>query len=65
VDPSTGARPLRRIIQRHVQDAVSEILIRRNEEHIDRIEVTVEGGKLDFHPRVAAAGVEEMVGEGR
>jgi ATP-dependent Clp protease ATP-binding subunit ClpC len=65
IDPSTGARPLRRTIQRHVQDAVSEILIRRNEEHIDRIEVTVEGGKLDFHPRVAAAGVEAMVGEGR
>jgi hypothetical protein len=42
---------------------VSEILIRRNEEHIDRIDVTVAGGQLDFHPRVAAApGVEEMVG---
>jgi ATP-dependent Clp protease ATP-binding subunit ClpC len=27
VDPSTGARPLRRTIQRHVQDAVSDVLI--------------------------------------
>ena len=66
VDPSTGARPLRRAIQRHVQDTVSEILIRRNDEHIDHIDVTVEDGKLKFHPRAAAAAaVEEMVGEGR
>jgi ATP-dependent Clp protease ATP-binding subunit ClpC len=27
VEPSTGARPLRRTIQRHIQDAISEILI--------------------------------------
>ncbi len=27
VDPSTGARPLRRAIQRHVQDSISDLLI--------------------------------------
>src|SRR5262249_56995838 len=32
VDPSTGARPLRRTIQRHIQDAVSEILINQHGE---------------------------------
>ncbi len=35
VEPSTGARPLRRTIQRHVQDAVSEILIRQQGESIE------------------------------
>jgi len=53
VDPSTGARPLRRIIQRHIQDAVSEILIgHRGDEPIEIIEVTLEAGQLKFHPRV-------------
>ncbi len=49
VDPSTGARPLRRQIQRHIQDAVSEILIQRRNEPIELIEVTLEEGRLQFH----------------
>ena len=40
IDPSTGARPLRRTIQRNVQDAVSELLISRHGEKIECIEVT-------------------------
>jgi len=32
LDPSTGARPLRRTIQRHVQDAISDLLIRAGDE---------------------------------
>ncbi|MDY7094649.1 MAG: ATP-dependent Clp protease ATP-binding subunit [Acidobacteriota bacterium] len=46
IDPSTGARPLRRTIQRHLQDAVSEILIHHHGESIDHIEVTVVDGEL-------------------
>ena len=46
VDPSTGARPLRRTIQRHIQDAVSELLIHQHGEKIEAIEVTVEDGEL-------------------
>ncbi|MDX1999510.1 MAG: ATP-dependent Clp protease ATP-binding subunit [Thermoanaerobaculia bacterium] len=46
IDPSTGARPLRRTIQRHVQDAVSEILIQQHGAVIERIDVTVVGGEL-------------------
>lgn len=41
LDPSTGARPLRRAIQRHIQDAVSELLIRRGNEPVTTIEVDV------------------------
>jgi ATP-dependent Clp protease ATP-binding subunit ClpC len=49
VDPSTGARPLRRTIQRHIQDAVSEILINNQHgEAIELIEVELEGGALKF-----------------
>ena len=48
VEPSTGARPLRRTIQRHLQDAVSEILISRRGEPIETIEVELVDGKLHF-----------------
>src|SRR5690606_34276782 len=48
LDPSTGARPLRRTIQRHIQDAVSEILISRRGEPIEQIDVTLDDGKLQF-----------------
>jgi ATP-dependent Clp protease ATP-binding subunit ClpC len=51
VEPSTGARPLRRTIQRHIQDAVSEILISRRGESIELIEVTVEGDGLALEAR--------------
>jgi ATP-dependent Clp protease ATP-binding subunit ClpA len=51
IDPSTGARPLRRTIQRHIQDPISEILITQPEEVIEQIEVSVQGEKLNFEPR--------------
>ncbi|MFN7963788.1 MAG: ATP-dependent Clp protease ATP-binding subunit [Thermoanaerobaculia bacterium] len=50
VEPGTGARPLRRTIQRYIQDAVSEILIEHREEPLELIEVTLEDGRLRFHP---------------
>jgi ATP-dependent Clp protease ATP-binding subunit ClpC len=49
VEPSTGARPLRRTIQRHIQDPVSEILIHQHGESIGRIEVDLENGELAFN----------------
>jgi ATP-dependent Clp protease ATP-binding subunit ClpC len=52
VDPSTGARPLRRTIQRHIQDAVSEILIQhQGESPVEEIEVGVEGERLKLEVR--------------
>jgi ATP-dependent Clp protease ATP-binding subunit ClpC len=51
VDPSTGARPLRRTIQRHLQDAISELLIRAEGDEIERFEADVEGEELTFRVR--------------
>jgi ATP-dependent Clp protease ATP-binding subunit ClpA len=51
VEPSTGARPLRRTIQRHVQDSVSEILIHQHGEAIERIDVDLLDGELNFQVR--------------
>lgn len=46
VEPATGARPLRRTIQRYVQDEVSELLISHHGSRIEKIEVTVEDGSI-------------------
>ena len=58
LDPSTGARPLRRTIQRHVQDAVSELLISRHGTKIEKIEGSVDEGELLFEAEEPAV-VEE------
>src|SRR5437868_898448 len=44
-DQNSGARPLRRTIQRHVEDAVSELLI-ASREPLECVEVTVLGDEL-------------------
>jgi ATP-dependent Clp protease ATP-binding subunit ClpC len=46
VEPSNGARPLRRTIQRHLQDAVSEILIRSSNQELEAFEAVVRDGEL-------------------
>jgi len=49
IEPTTGARPLRRTIQRQIQDAVSEILISRHGEEVEHIRVAVDDdGELTF-----------------
>jgi len=40
-DPNMGARPLRRAIQKYVEDPVSEILIASRDDRIEAIEVRV------------------------
>ena len=55
VDPSTGARPLRRTLQRHIQDPVSEILIQRRGEEIELVEVDLAGDELRIEARPRAA----------
>jgi ATP-dependent Clp protease ATP-binding subunit ClpC len=47
-DPVYGARPLRRAIQRHVEDALAEELIRGNFEPGDTIIADSDGAKVFF-----------------
>ena len=53
-DRSYGARPLRRALQVHVEDPLSEALI-RGAVHAGTVEVFVDGGALAFRPRGGAA----------
>jgi ATP-dependent Clp protease ATP-binding subunit ClpC len=45
-DPHMGARPLRRAIQKHVEDRISELLIADREEKIESFTVRVDGDEL-------------------
>jgi ATP-dependent Clp protease ATP-binding subunit ClpC len=40
-DPNMGARPLRRAIQKHIEDPVSELLIQSRDERVEAIDVRV------------------------
>ncbi len=59
LDPSTGARPLRRTIQRHIQDAVSELLISKHGENIEFIQIDIVGDQLVLDPENRKALVSE------
>ena len=59
-DPTLGARPLRRAIQRLLEDPLSEQILGGNWSSGDVIEVVVEDGKTTFHKGVGA--VPEPVG---
>jgi ATP-dependent Clp protease ATP-binding subunit ClpC len=48
-DRSYGARPLRRAIQKHIEDKLAEQLIRGKIGAGDRVEVTVGDDELHFH----------------
>lgn len=47
-DPTYGARPLRRVLQRMVEDEVSEKMLRGEFTHNDTIEVDASDGRLVF-----------------
>ena len=50
-DRSYGARPLRRAIQKHIEDTLAEDLIRGDIEAGDRVHVTVDDAELRFQAR--------------
>ncbi|MEW5807544.1 MAG: ATP-dependent Clp protease ATP-binding subunit [Acidobacteriota bacterium] len=54
-DRSYGARPLRRAIQKHIEDVISESLIQGKFQEKDIIEVFLEGGKLSFRSVIKTA----------
>jgi ATP-dependent Clp protease ATP-binding subunit ClpC len=58
-DPQFGARPLRRTIQRRVENELSRLLLGGAVQPGDRVIVSVEGGDLDFE--VESGGARELV----
>jgi len=56
-DRSYGARPLRRALQRYVEDPLSEALIEGGLQRPATLEVSVSGDGLSFRPVVEATPV--------
>ena len=48
-DPSFGARPLKRYIQKHVETLSARLILRDEVDEGDTIEIGVAGGELEAH----------------
>src|SRR5436305_12972529 len=48
-DPQYGARPMRRAVERYLEDPLAEELLRGNVKAGDHVEVIATEGKLSFH----------------
>jgi ATP-dependent Clp protease ATP-binding subunit ClpC len=55
-DPSYGARPMRRAVERYLEDPLAEEILKGNLHDNDPISVTVEENKLVFRQNASAAG---------
>jgi ATP-dependent Clp protease ATP-binding subunit ClpC len=51
-DPAYGARPLRRAIQKHIEDRLSEELLRGNIKKGDSVHINEKDGELQVHSEV-------------
>jgi ATP-dependent Clp protease ATP-binding subunit ClpC len=54
-DPQFGARPLRRAVEKHLQDPLAEEILRGNIKPSETVEVAVAEGKLVFNQMAASA----------
>jgi ATP-dependent Clp protease ATP-binding subunit ClpC len=54
-DPQFGARPLRRAVEKYLQDPLAEEILRGNIKPSETIEITVGDGKLDFNQLATSA----------
>ena len=55
-DPMYGARPMRRAVERYLEDPLAEEILRGTLHDNDPIEVSVEDGKLTFKQKASAEG---------
>ncbi|MHB8522542.1 MAG: ATP-dependent Clp protease ATP-binding subunit [Limisphaerales bacterium] len=55
-DPTYGARPMRRAVERYVEDPLAEELLRGNLHDNEPVQVTVHDGKLAFSQKSAVDG---------
>ncbi len=54
-DPQFGARPLRRAVEKYLQDPLAEEILRGNIKPSETVEVTLGDGKLIFNQLAASA----------
>ncbi len=59
-DRSYGARPLKRAIQKHIEDGISEALIRREFSEMSDLEIYLESDKLAFRETMLIERPREM-----
>ena len=60
-DPTYGARPMRRAVEKYLEDPLAEELLRGGIKAGDVLEITLDGNKLGFHnhePEVASSSSE-------
>jgi ATP-dependent Clp protease ATP-binding subunit ClpC len=56
-NPDFGARPMRRAVERYLEDPLAEEILKGGLHEKDAIQVTAEGDKLTFHQKAAPADV--------
>ncbi len=61
-DPTYGARPMRRAVEKFLEDPLAEELLRGNIKAGDTLEVTQDGPKLGFHVVAPEASANEVAG---
>ncbi len=59
-DPTYGARPMRRAVERYLEDPLAEEILKGNLHETDPVNVTVEGSKLVFTQSASAGGAEAL-----
>jgi ATP-dependent Clp protease ATP-binding subunit ClpC len=61
-DPTYGARPMRRAVEKYLEDPLAEELLRGNIKANDTLEVVQEGTRLGFHVVAPEASANEPAG---
>jgi len=62
-DPNYGARPMRRAVERFLEDPLAEEILRGNVKAGTKVQVTAKDGKLVFQPDVTKAKLAEPIAE--
>src|ERR1043166_4721000 len=62
-DPNYGARPMRRAVERYLEDPLAEEILRGNVKAGTQVHVTAKDGKLIFEPGVTKAKLAEQITE--
>jgi ATP-dependent Clp protease ATP-binding subunit ClpC len=61
-DPTYGARPMRRAVEKYLEDPLAEELLRGNIKANDTLDVVLEGTRLGFHVVAPEASANEPAG---